>query len=86
MRRVAAIILALGLAQVPAFAESARVMCRNGTWVRDARACRHRGGVVAPHVYRRSARRPPLARCRDGSVQSASRRTCKRRGGVAYWM
>ncbi len=84
MRRLAAIVLALGLAQVPALAAGRRVMCRDGTWVRSSKACRHRGGVVA-RAYRPTATRP-LAKCRDGSVQVASKKTCKRRGGIAYWM
>jgi len=82
-------LLALALMQTPALARTTRVVqCRDGKWVKSAKACRHRGGLRESVTYYRSgtSRRPPRARCRDGSVQTASARTCRHRGGVSYWM
>ncbi len=85
-------MLTLALAQLPAFAQPARVMCRDGSWVTSGKACRHRGGTMPPPAYgyggfrHGPGARPALARCRDGSMQYASRRTCRYNGGVRNWM
>ena len=88
MRWLGAMVVTLALAQVPALADGRRVQCRDGVWVKSSKACRHRGGLAPAAYWHRgmTGRRPPTARCRDGSIQVASHRTCRHRGGVAYWM
>jgi hypothetical protein len=87
MRRLGAIAFVLALIQVPAFA-STMVLCRDGRWVRSGTAaCRSRGGYMTPRASRPGpAGGLARARCRDGSIQPAGRRTCSRNGGVVHWM
>lgn len=82
-------VFTLALAQLPALVASAQVQCRDGSWAHSWKACRYRGGTIPPptYGYRHSpGARPPMARCRDGSMQYASHRTCRYNGGVRTWL
>jgi hypothetical protein len=80
-RCMGAIAILLALGGTPALAHN-RVHCRDGSVRPRVKDCNRWGGGVWSN---RGYGGPPMARCRDGSIDTGSR-ACRFRGGVRRWI